>query len=172
MRKYQQIDVYIYQCVAVALQEECHQIARAVVLSIISSMSDRCRACVAACGGHNREIDVDLDSIAFMCFRLNKTYLKITPNFWFTVGLFLIVYSNRIKYTSAIFSSFCRMGNPSIASQGPNTSAEIQVNFSNTSRMSLQCGQTNDFKMYILFVVGKYIQNLKPMQNCTGFIFL
>ena len=36
-------------------------------------------------------------------FRLNKTYLKMTPNFWFMVGLFLTVYSNHIKYTSALF---------------------------------------------------------------------
>ena len=65
-------------------------------------------------------------------FRLNKTYLKMTPSFWLTVGLFLTEYSNHIKYPSATFSSFCRMGNPSIASRGPNASAEIQVNFSNT----------------------------------------
>ena len=60
-------------------------------------------------------------------FRLNKTTLKMTPYFC----LFLTVYSNHMKYTSATFSSFCRIGNPSIAFQGPNTSVEIQVNFSN-----------------------------------------
>ena len=48
------------QELGVALQEECQQIPRAAVRCIISSMSDRCRACVAAGGGNIRHIHIDL----------------------------------------------------------------------------------------------------------------
>ena len=39
---------------SVALQEEWRRIPRATIRRLIASMPSRCRACVAACGGHTR----------------------------------------------------------------------------------------------------------------------
>ena len=50
----------------VALQEEWQQILRAAIRRAIFSMSDRCRACVAAGGGHTRYC---LNFIYFMYFK-------------------------------------------------------------------------------------------------------